>query len=144
MDRTLNPKKSLIVNGETWDLHKSATDSTVPFAIERVKVDSFACEKVGDMSYIVLVGGQILPMPNTLEKPVKVMMIGFAPLQVAPAQIGVNQLRNMHVYKTDPKNMAQAFATAFFSDEDGASMVEAVEISPYPKQNKKEIKENDN
>lgn len=143
MDRTLNPKKSLIVNGETWELHKAATDSTVPFAIERVKVDSFACEKVGDMSYIVLVGGIIQPMPNTLEKPVKVMMIGFAPMQVTPVQIGVNQLRNMHVYKSDPKNMAHAFATAFFSAEDGAQVVESVEISPFPKQNKKEEKENE-
>lgn len=29
MDRTLNPKKSLIVNGETWELHKSATDKFI-------------------------------------------------------------------------------------------------------------------
>lgn len=143
MDRTLNPKKSLIVNGETWELHKSATDSTIPFAIERVKVDSFDCEKVADNSYIVLVGGIIQPMPNTLEKPVKIMMIGFAPIQVTPMQIGVNQLRNMHVYKTDPKNMAHAFATAFFSEDDGAGIVESVEISPFPKQKKEEVKKND-
>ena len=143
MDRTINPKKSLIVNGETWDLQKSATDSTIPFAIERVKVDSFACERINDGAYIVLVGGVIQPMPNTIEKPVKVMLIGFAPMQVTPMQIGVNQLRNMHVYKTDPKNMAHAFAEAFFSAEDGVAITEAVEISPYPKQNKKEINKND-
>ena len=49
----------------------------------------------------------------------------------------------MHVYKTDPKNMAHAFAEAFFSAEDGVAITEAVEISPYPKQNKKEINKND-
>ena len=89
-------------------------------------------------------GGIIQPMPNTLEKPVKIMMIGFAPIQVTPMQIGVNQLRNMHVYKTDPKNMAHAFATAFFSEDDGAGIVESVEISPFPKQKKEEVKQNDN
>lgn len=36
-----------------------------------------------------------------------------------------------------------AFAEAFFSAEDGVAITEAVEISPYPKQNKKEINKND-
>ncbi len=132
-DRIMNPKKSFVVNGEKWALHKSATDSTIPFAIERVKVSDFACEQFADSSYIVLVGGVIEPMPNTLEKPVKIMMIGFAPMQVAPAHIGNNQLRNMHVYKTDPKSMANEFAKAFFNDADGEPMVEQVEITPFPK-----------
>lgn len=131
-----NPKKSLVVNGETWELHKAATDSTIPFAIERVKVDSFACEKVADNAYIVLVGGIIQPMPNTIETPVKIMMIGFAPVQVAASQIGLNQLRNMHVYKTNPTDMAHAFAKAFFSNEPDAAVSEKVEISPFPKNKK--------
>lgn len=70
-----------------------------------------------------------------------------AEIEAKDADILINRFNKrrgrLHVYKTDPKNMAHAFAEAFFSAEDGVAITEAVEISPYPKQNKKEINKND-
>ena len=42
----LQPKQTIMLHGEKWELHKSATDSTIPFAYDRVKVESFACENI--------------------------------------------------------------------------------------------------
>ena len=52
----LQPKQTIMLHGEKWELHKSATDSTIPFAYDRVKVESFACENIDNNVYIILVG----------------------------------------------------------------------------------------
>lgn len=52
----MHPKQTVRVGGEVWQLHKAATDGTVSFPYERIKVDNFACEKIADGAFIILVG----------------------------------------------------------------------------------------
>lgn len=129
-DKTLNPKRELVVMGEKWDLVKSATDSTTPFAYERLKVENFACERLNDKAYIVLVGAYIPPMPNSIETPVRIMMVGFSNRQVVPLEVGPQQLRNMHIYKSNSKDIAKEFAMAFFGGDE--TPTRQAEITPYP------------
>lgn len=57
--------------------------------------------------------------------------------------VNIGDKEKQGYYVGSASNMAHAFAEAFFSAEDGVAITEAVEISPYPKQNKKEINKND-
>ena len=100
----LQPKQTIILHGEKWELHKSATDSTIPFAYDRVKVENFACENIDNNVYIILVGGYIAPRPNSLEKPVRILMVGFSNIAVTPMMVNITQLQNMHIYKADTFN----------------------------------------
>lgn len=131
--RIMNPKETIIVHGEKWDLHKSATDSTIPFAYDRVKAEHFACEEIDRGVFIVLVGGYIPPRPNSLEKAVRIMLVGFSNIMLSPQMVSPVQLQNMHVYKADTYNMAKEFAKEFFS---GApeGVGSPVEITPFPKE----------
>lgn len=132
--RIMNPKETIIVHGEKWDLHKSATDSTIPFAYERVKAEHFACEEIDNGVFIVLVGGYIPPRPNSLEKAVRIMLVGFSNILLSPQMVSPVQLQNMHVYKADTYNMAKEFAKEFFSGvPEGVGG--NVEITPFPKEN---------
>lgn len=131
--RMMNPKETIVVHGEKWDLHKSATDSTIPFAYDRVKAEHFSCEEIDKGIYIVLVGGYIPPRPNSLEKAVRIMLVGFSNMQLTPQMVSPIQLQNMHVYKADTFNMAKEFAKEFFSGPTGESNP-AVEITPFPKE----------
>lgn len=110
----MHPKQTVRVGGEVWQLHKAATDGTVSFPYERIKVDNFACEKIADGAFIILVGGILIPTRGTIEKPLKIMFVGFSNAEIAPQLVGVQQLRNMHICKTDMSNFAQEFAKDFF------------------------------
>ena len=131
--RIMNPKETIIVHGEKWDLHKSATDSTIPFAYNRVKAEHFACEEIDKGVYIVLVGGYIPPQPNSLEKSVRIMFVGFSNMMLTPQIVSPAHLQNMHIYKADTYNMAKEFAKEFFSGvPEGTNS--KVEITPFPKE----------
>lgn len=127
----LQPKQTIILHGEKWELHKSATDSTIPFAYDRVKVENFACENIDNNVYIILVGGYIAPRPNSLEKPVRILMVGFSNIAVTPMMVNITQLQNMHIYKADTFNMAKEFAKEFFSEENSEG-TQAAQITPFP------------
>lgn len=127
----LQPKQTIILHGEKWELHKSATDSTIPFAYDRVKVENFACENIDNNVYIILVGGYIAPRPNSLEKPVRILMVGFSNIAVTPIMVNITQLQNMHIYKADTFNMAKEFAKEFFSEENSEG-TQAAQITPFP------------
>lgn len=127
----LQPKQTIMLHGEKWELHKSATDSTIPFAYDRVKVESFACENIDNNVYIILVGGYIAPRPNSLEKPVRILMVGFSNVSVTPMMVNITQLQNMHIYKADTFNMAKDFAKEFFSEENNEG-AQAAQITPFP------------
>jgi hypothetical protein len=129
----MNPKETIIVHGEKWDLHKSATDSTIPFAYDRVKAEHFACEEIDKGVYIVLVGGYIPPRPNSLEKAVRIMLVGFSNMYLSPQMVSPIQLQNMHVYKADTYNMAKDFAKEFFAGTPEEAN-NKVEITPFPKE----------
>ena len=129
----MNPKETIIVHGEKWDLHKSATDSTIPFAYDRVKAEHFACEEIDKGVYIVLVGGYIPPRPNSLEKAVRIMLVGFSNMYLSPQMVSPIQLQNMHVYKADTYNMAKDFAKEFFAGTPEEANTK-VEITPFPKE----------
>lgn len=131
----MHPKQTVRVGGEVWQLHKAATDGTVSFPYERIKVDNFACEKIADGAFIILVGGILIPTRGTIEKPLKIMFVGFSNVEIAPQLVGVQQLRNMHIYKTDMSNFAQEFAKDFFATESSAAAM--AEITPFPKREEK-------
>lgn len=131
----MNPKQIIRVGSETWQLHKAATDGTISFPYERTKVDNFACEKISDSAYIILVGAILMPTRGTIEKPLKIMFVGFSNSEIAPQLIGIQQLRNMHIYKTDMANFAQEFAKEFFATEDSSHAM--AEITPFPKKEEK-------
>ena len=134
VNEVMNPKQTVRVGGEVWQLHKAATDGTVSFPYERIKVDNFACEKIADGAFIILVGAILIPTRGTIEKPLKIMFVGFSNVEIAPQLVGVQQLRNMHIYKTDMSNFAQDFAKDFFATESPAVMAE---ITPLPKKEEK-------
>lgn len=134
VNEVMNPKQTVRVGGEVWQLHKAATDGTVSFPYERIKVDNFACEKIADGAFIILVGAILIPTRGTIEKPLKIMFVGFSNVEIAPQLVGVQQLRNMHIYKTDMSNFAQDFAKDFFATESPAVMAE---ITPFPKKEEK-------
>ena len=134
VNEVMNPKQTVRVGGEVWQLHQAATDGTVSFPYERIKVDNFACEKIADGAFIILVGAILIPTRGTIEKPLKIMFVGFSNVEIAPQLVGVQQLRNMHIYKTDMSNFAQDFAKDFFATESPAVMAE---ITPFPKKEEK-------
>lgn len=84
----MHPKQTVRVGGEVWQLHKAATDGTVSFPYERIKVDNFACEKIADGAFIILVGAILIPTRGTIEKPLKIMFVGFSNVEIAP-QLGI-------------------------------------------------------
>lgn len=63
------------------------------------------------------------------------MFVGFSNAEIAPQLVGVQQLRNMHIYKTDMSNFAQEFAKDFFATE--SSTAAMAEITPFPKREEK-------
>lgn len=44
------PAKNIQVLGESWNLVKDATDSSVSFPFSRVKIHNYGCEKINDLA----------------------------------------------------------------------------------------------
>lgn len=126
----MTPKKELSVLGQKWSLHKAAEDSTVSFAYERVKVENYICEQIDANVFILIVFGVIPPMPGTIEKPTAVLFVGFSNRYIPASIIGLNDLRKMHIYRSDMIGTAQEFARAFFDNTEEKGI--AAEITAFP------------
>lgn len=124
------PTRSLQAMGETWELVKDATDSSVLFPFERVDINNYNCEKVNERYYMLLFSGYLRPTPQSLENPQRLVFVGFCERPLTLVEMGPAQLRKMHIYKADMKNFAQEFAKAFVTQ--APAQTEQFEIKPFP------------
>lgn len=124
------PIKSLQALGETWELVKDATDSSVSFPFERVDINNYACEKVNDRYFMLLFSGYLRPTPQSLENPLRLVFVGFCERPLSLVEMGPKQLRKMHIYKADLKKFSQEFAKAFVTNDVGQT--EQFDIKPFP------------
>ena len=124
------PAKNIQVLGESWNLVKDATDSSVSFPFSRVKIHNYGCEKINDLTYMLVFSGFLEPTPQTLEMPQRLCFIGFCHRPLSWAETNPKQLLNMHIYKADMKPFTEEFARGFLAG--GADAKDEIETKPYP------------
>lgn len=118
------------VHGESWELIKNANDPTIGFDYNRVNTIDFDCTEIQKNVYRVMVTGNILPLQGSLEKPLRLVFIGFNNTPIYQRFLTRNDLRKMNIYKADMGNFANDFTNAFFGQN--TEHTEQYDIKPYP------------
>lgn len=116
--------------GEDWQLVKNANDPTVGFDYNRVNTTDFDCSEIRRGLYRVMVLGNIQPSQGSLEKPLRLVFVGFSPTPIFQQFLVRDDLRKMSIYKADIGNFATSFTDAFFGQN--AKSSENYDIKPYP------------
>lgn len=107
------PKKEFTLFGTKYILCKDASDSTMSFPHNRVKIQSGECIKLPNIdAYFCYMHGTIPPIPNTLEKNVDVYYVGFHKNFIDMRYLTPTDIARMHIYKSDTTDWASAFASA--------------------------------
>lgn len=118
------------VLGESWELIKNANDPSVGFPFERVNTVDFQCDEITRGLYRVMVTGNIQPINGSLEKPLRLVFIGFNNTPIYQRFLVRDHLRKMSIYKADMGNFAAEFTNAFLGNNKEAQ--QQYDIKPYP------------
>lgn len=125
-----NIPQKINVLGESWELVKNANDPSVGFPFERVNTIDFQCDEVAKGLYRVMVTGNILPINGSLEKPLRLVFIGFNNTPIYQRFLVRDHLRKMSIYKADMGNFAAEFTNAFLGNNKETQ--QQYDIKPYP------------
>nr|DAJ18679.1 MAG TPA: hypothetical protein [Myoviridae sp. ct3tv2]DAR21239.1 MAG TPA: hypothetical protein [Caudoviricetes sp.] len=125
-----NLPQRLSLPSEEWELVKNASDPSVGFPFDRVNTIDFDCSEVRQGLYRILVTGTIMPAPGSLEKPIKLVFIGFNNTPIYQQFLVRNDLRKMSIYKADIGKFSTDFTRAFLGKSSEES--KQYDIKPYP------------
>lgn len=125
-----NIPQRITVLGEDWELVKNANDPSVNFPFDRVNTFDFQCDEIKRGIYRVLVTGNILPQTGSLEKPIRLVFIGFNNTPIYQQYLMREHLKKMSIYKADIGKFSESFTNAFLGL--GGEVREQYDIKPYP------------
>lgn len=132
--KEVETKPVIIIGGNEWRLKRDASDSAVIFPHERVNWVETGCHKVFNQPfYACWIKGVILPSPNSLEKALSVMYVGFHSKQISmsPSHLTTDDLKCMHIYSRAEPHFAEEFVNSFLGIE-AADDPERETISSHP------------
>lgn len=131
----MKPRNVINMGGVEWILKRDATDSSAVFPHQKVNWLNAGCEPLGDgrVNYCWIMG-VIAPTPNSIERPVNVMYVGFHPqrILVAPNAVSQADMDRMHVYVSDSSNFVGEFVGKFLGIEPEKPIEARESISPWP------------
>lgn len=131
--KEVDTKQVITIGGDEWRLKRDASDSSSNFAHERVNWIEQGCHGVFNQPfYACWIKGVILPAPNSLEKSLYVMYVGFHSKQInmSPASLTVDDLKCMHIYGRSEPRFPEEFVNSFL----GVEMIEEVKREPISAQ----------
>ena len=113
----LQAPKALSVNGVQYGLYKSIEDPSVPFNYNNLIWINTGCEKISDTPelFYCWIRGIIPPTPNTMEKPMDIMLLGLNRqlINMNPQFLTMDHMKNMFIYKAEPSNFVEQFLYQF-------------------------------